>query len=243
MKIQITRTSLSTVAPMRALFLQQGGFQFVHDKCHRYGWADTWLVEIDGETAGYGSVWGRDERGARDTVFEFYLKTPFRNHASRVFSELLYVTGVPYLECQTNDTLLSAMVLEFGKGIEAEAILFADDRESKLIMPEVQFGRQRQSDDADHGGYCLQVGNEERATGGFLTNYNFPYADLYMDVPEPFRRQGYGSYFVQELKKEIYRQGYVPSARCNVRNTASRATLLKAGFRVCGMLLNGDVRR
>lgn len=243
MDIRITRVPLSVVADMRTLFLQQGGFQFIHDKCHRYGWADTWLVEFKGEKAGYASVWGRDDRSARDTLFEFYLKPPYRDRAVEMFTGVLAVTEVPYLECQTNDALLFQMVLLHGRNIEAEAVLFADERESRLSLPGIRFASQQPADTADHGGYCLLADGEERATGGFLTNYNFPYADLYMEVSEARRQQGYGSFFVQELKKEIYRQGYVPAARCNVRNAASRATLLKAGFRICGMLLNGDVRR
>jgi RimJ/RimL family protein N-acetyltransferase len=47
---------------------------------------------------------------------------------------------------------------------------------------------------------------------------------------------------VQELKKEIYNVSRVPAARCNVKNLASRATLLKAGFRLCGYLLEGRIK-
>jgi ribosomal protein S18 acetylase RimI-like enzyme len=62
-----------------------------------------------------------------------------------------------------------------------------------------------------------------------------------MEVAEPYRRQGYGSYLVQELKRVAYERGSVPAARCNVRNTASRGTLQKAGFVACARILSGRV--
>ena len=76
-----------------------------------------------------------------------------------------------------------------------------------------------------------------------MLNYNIPYADIYYEVKENFRQKGFGSLIVQELKKEIYLMGRVPAARCNIRNRASKANLLKAGFRVCGFILKGDIKR
>jgi RimJ/RimL family protein N-acetyltransferase len=43
------------------------------------------------------------------------------------------------------------------------------------------------------------------------------------------------------VKKARYHAGCVPAARCDLRNTASRATLAKAGMRVCGFVLTGRV--
>ena len=63
-----------------------------------------------------------------------------------------------------------------------------------------------------------------------------------MEVAEPYRRRGYGSYLVQELKRICYERGKKPAARCNVSNAASRRTLEKAGLLPCGHLLVGDVR-
>jgi GNAT superfamily N-acetyltransferase len=72
-----------------------------------------------------------------------------------------------------------------------------------------------------------------------MTHYNPPYGDLYMEVDERFRRRGYGSYLIQELKRVSYEAGLVPAARCNVANGASRATLQKAGLLPCARLLSG----
>ena len=77
------------------------------------------------------------------------------------------------------------------------------------------------------------------ATGGFLTHYNPPYADIYMEVDEAHRRRGYGSYLIQELKRVCYETGRIPAARCDVSNAGSRSTLEKAGLLPCARLLTG----
>jgi GNAT superfamily N-acetyltransferase len=92
------------------------------------------------------------------------------------------------------------------------------------------------------GQYVLELSGEVVATGGFLLHYNMPFADLYMEVREDCRRRGFGSFLLQEVKKECYLAGRVPAARCNLQNTPSRATLIKAGFRVCGFMLMGKVK-
>jgi GNAT superfamily N-acetyltransferase len=93
------------------------------------------------------------------------------------------------------------------------------------------------------GDYVVELNGEVVATGGFSLHYNRPFADLYMEVREDRRGRGIGSFLVQELKKECYLAGRVPAARCDLRNAASRATLIKAGLRVCGFMLTGRVRR
>ena len=72
-----------------------------------------------------------------------------------------------------------------------------------------------------------------------LWHYNPPYGDIYMEVAEPFRRRGLGSYLVQEIKRACRERGGIPGARCNVNNAASRKTLQKAGFVPCGNILTG----
>jgi GNAT superfamily N-acetyltransferase len=90
--------------------------------------------------------------------------------------------------------------------------------------------------DADDG-----AGRRILATGGFLTHYNPPYADVFMEVNEVARGKGVGAYLVQELKRACYEAGYLPASRCNVNNTASRRTLQRAGFAVCGQILSSRV--
>ena len=63
------------------------------------------------------------------------------------------------------------------------------------------------------------------ATGGVALHYNPPYGDIFMEVDEPHRRCGYGSYLVQESSGSATRwAGYplpvvtrrtsVPGRRC-----------------------------
>jgi GNAT superfamily N-acetyltransferase len=80
------------------------------------------------------------------------------------------------------------------------------------------------------------------ATGGLMFHYNVPYADIYMEVAEPFRQRGFGSYLVQELKRLAYALGSIPSARCSPSNVASRKTLQKAGLVPYAHILNGSIR-
>ena len=242
--IEIVKTDLETIHPFRVMFLHENNFQFVCDKCHYYGWSDDWLFKTNDTIIGYGCVWGTDDRKARDTIFEFYLLLPYRNIASRIFSKFIETTGVINIECQSNDLLLSSMLHEFSETIIPEAILFEEDIETQLTIPDVQFVRKPIDDDNPQhfGGYALECDGKEVADGGFLTNYNKPYADIYMEVKEGYRGKGYGSFLVQELKKEIYKIGRVPAARCGPNNHVSKATLIKAGFKVCGARLKGKIR-
>jgi GNAT superfamily N-acetyltransferase len=93
------------------------------------------------------------------------------------------------------------------------------------------------------GDWAVESNGEIVATGGALYHYNPPYGDIYMEVAEPARRQGFGSYLVQELKRVTYEVGKRPSARCDVTNTASRRTLQKAGFLPCAHILVGQVQK
>jgi GNAT superfamily N-acetyltransferase len=92
------------------------------------------------------------------------------------------------------------------------------------------------------GEYVLELGGEVVASVGFLLHYNKPFADLWMEVREEHQRRGLGSYALQEVKKECYLAGRVPAARCNMKNPASRACLIRAGMRVCGFVLIGQLR-
>ncbi|HEY2583548.1 MAG TPA: GNAT family N-acetyltransferase [Mucilaginibacter sp.] len=244
MQLKINKANLEDVLELRAQFLQESNFQFIYNKCHENGWADTWLFEVDGEKAGYGSVWGADRRDARDAIFEFYLPGPFRKLANLIFEEFCTVSGAKLIECQSNDSLLAWMLFEYALNINAEAILFEDDFQSNISVPGVTLSRNSETveTDNDSGEYLLKSDGETAASGGFMLNYNKPYADIYMEVKQPFRQRGFGSLIVQELKKIIYQMGRVPAARCNINNSISKATLLKAGFKVCGAILKGHIK-
>lgn len=244
MEIKITKTDSNAIHDFRVLFLEENNFQFIYNKCHDYGWADSWLIELNGEKIGYGAVWGASKREDRDAIFEFYLLPEFRKHATLLFEEFISTCGATIIECQSNDPLLTSLLFEFAENINAESILFRDDHQTELSSPGSILRKEPDSTKgADVGGYYLEINGEPVATGGFMLNYNKPYADIYMDVKEPFRKKGFGSFLIQELKKEIYQMERVPAARCNINNRASKASLLKAGFTVCGAILNGKIKK
>src|SRR5687768_3199135 len=168
MEIEIIKTNLEEIKAFRVLFLQENNFQFICDKCHYYGWADTYLFTINGTKAGYGSVWGTNKREDRDAIFEFYLLKPFRKMAELVFPQFHYLSGAVYIESQSNDPLLSSMLYQFSQNINAEAILFKDAFETNLQIPGISFGRKtiRESSGADEGDYIVMQNGEIAAGGG-----------------------------------------------------------------------------
>ena len=91
------------------------------------------------------------------------------------------------------------------------------------------------------GEWVLELDGVVAAKGGILFHYNRPYGDIYMDVSEPFRQRGLGSYLVQELKRACHELGAIPCARCNPTNLPSRRTLLRAGFVPFAHILNGSI--
>lgn len=242
MDIQIIKTDLSQIQPLRDLFLEEGKFQFIYNKCHQYGWADQYLFTRAQGSIGYGCVWGADKRENRDSIFEFYLKEPYRGSSGLIFEKFLSITKATYVESQTNDFLLTSLLLQYGKNIRSESILFRDHRHTNYSLPGIIFRKRREGDpNDDDSSHVLAQDGEIVASGGLMLNYNFPYADIYMQVQEPFRQRGLGSYLVQELKNEAYAMGRVPAARCNISNAASKATLVKAGLSMCGFRLRADV--
>jgi GNAT superfamily N-acetyltransferase len=249
MKFIVTKTALSEILPLRTLFLQENNFQIRYNACHERGWTDSYLFSIDGRSVGYGSVKGNAIHTDRDTVFEFYVIPAFRNFSLLLFTELLSVSRAVLIECQSNDGLLTPLIYQFGKDINSDVILFEDHISTSLKVDGVIFRRRKEEDvNFEHksepeGDFILEVDKEIVATGGFLLHYNRPFADLYMEVKEPFRRRGLGSLIIQEIKRECYIAGRVPAARCNIVNIASKNTLVKGGLRIVGFMLLGNVKQ
>jgi len=239
MELKVTKTGLTEVKELRDLFLKEISFQFIYNKCHGAGWADTYIFTIDGTKVGYGSVWGKDKREERDAIFEFYLLEPYRKMANMIFPEFYKASGASYIECQTNDTSLSGMLFEYCANIYAACILFEDSFTTGFDIPGTEF-KKTENKDGDTE-YILEHHADIVATGGYVWNYNFPYIDMYYEVGEKYRQKGFGSLITQELKKEAYRMDRVPAARCNISNKASKATLLKAGMNICGYILIGEL--
>lgn len=247
-KVEVTKVALGDILSLRALFLQESNFQVRYNACHERGWSDSYLFSLDGLPVGYASVKGLNNISDRDTVFECYILPPYRKQLPDLFSELLIISGVDHMECQTNEPSMHAMMNMFGKDIIAKAILFEDNHDAQLQMNKLVFRKRLAEDEIfvdgpePEGDYVLVSGNKVVATGGYYTHYNFPYADIYMEVMEPERRKGYGSFIVQEIRRACYNAGRVPAARCNIENIASKGTLEKAGMRIAGYMLCGNTK-
>jgi hypothetical protein len=248
MELRAVRSSLKEIQSLRLLYLQEINAQVRYNACHERGWTDSYLLTANGLPVGYGSVMGQEIKG-RDTVFECYVIPPFRSLANRLFEDLLRISEVRLIECQTNDPVMPALLYAYAHQIKSPVILFSEGSMTRYSIPGVIF-RPRQDGDIlfEHhhepeGDYVLEVEGKIVASGGFLLHYNMPFADIYMEVTEAFKRRGLGSYIVQQVKRECYLAGRVPAARCNMENVASSATLLKAGLAVAGYMLIGEVKR
>jgi hypothetical protein len=248
MDLKITKTDLNDILHLRALFLQECNFQVRYNACHERGWSDSYLISVGGISVGYGSVKGKDDLTKREAIFEFYIMPAWRKNSNTIFEKLIAISGATYIECQSNDLLLSSMIYEFGQNISSDVILFKDGPVTTLEVTNAIF-RQRMPDEhlfqhnhEPDGDYVIEVNSEVVATGGFLLHYNKPFADLYMEVHEDQRQKGYASLIIQELKKACFLSGRVPAARCGISNKASKATLLKGGLAIAGYMLLGEIK-
>lgn len=235
-----------SILPLRQLFLATLSAQVRYEACHDRGWADHYCLMMEKKPVGYGAVKGIEHLRDRDTVFEFFLLPGYRQHAIHFFIKLLEAAEAQYIECQTNEPLLTAMAHSFCQEIREELWLLTDDHVTHHHLPGAQFRKRRNKEfvpwqpDAP-GDFLLLLGDKMVAEGGFLLHYNPPYADLHMSVAPTFQGRGIGTYFVQELKSTCYLAGRLPAARCSIENVASCETLQKAGMKICGKMLWGSI--
>lgn len=208
--------------------------------------ADAYIIHVEGRVGGYGGVRNRDEKGR---VMEYYVLPSLRPLALPMFREFLNVSKATTIQAQSNLPLMLLMLCDCARNITAANILFEDTCTTHLHCPNALF-RHSTPEDADAmfthhhepvGDWVVEAEGKVVATGGFLCHYNPPYGDIFMEVSEPMRRRGIGSYLVQELKRVCYEAGKKPAARCDSDNIGSRTTLQKAGFLPCGRLLVGEV--
>lgn len=251
MRITVTPVELSDILRMRDLYRQEMNCQIVHDSYHARGFSRAYLFRIGGAVAGYGSVGDYDSR-LTEVVTEFYVLPAHRGNALPLMRELIAASGATQIEAQTNDRLLTLMLYDLCplNEIVSNTLLFEDAHQTCLPAPEgAVFRRLTDSlpapvfaegteTDAEWG---IESAGIIVGTGGFLCHYNPPYGDVYMAVAESHRRQGIGSYLVQEIKRVCYEAGRRPAARCNVNNGASRRTLQRAGLLPCARFLRGTI--
>lgn len=249
MTIDVSLVPLEEILPLRELYRREMNCQIVHDSLPSRGFGDLFLLRADGRVAGYGFVMGY--RGEpRDLAREFYVLPAYRGSALALFRQLVAVGKAVRIEAQTNDILLTLMLYDCASEITSDTVIFHDAMVTRLAIPGAVFRPVSEADKDrifEHrvesvGEWLLELDGAVVATGGVATHYNPPYGDLFMEVDERFRRRGFGSYLIQELKRVAYETGHVPAARCSVENVASRATLQKAGLLPCARLLSGVLK-
>jgi GNAT superfamily N-acetyltransferase len=249
MTIDVSLVPPGEVLALRELHRAEMGCQIILDSWHGRGWVDCYLLRLDGRVAGYGLVGGVPDE-PRETVTEFYVLPVHRGRALPLFHRLIESSRAKAVEAQSNDVLLTLMLYDCAERIESHVVLFRDRLTTSLSVPGAVFREAGATDkerlasqglDAD-ARWLVEVDGGIVAVGGLLFHYNPPYGDIFMEVAEPHRRRGYGSYLIQELKRAAYEMGKVSAARCNASNEASRASLQKAGMLPCARMLAGPLR-
>ena len=243
-------TTGQEILPWRDLYRQEMDCQIIHDSLHRRdGWTQPYRLRIAEVVVGYGALAIGGPWQGTPALFEFYVVPPHRDRSFDLFTALLAAARPATIETQSNDPFLTPMLHSFAESVVTESILFQDQRTTAHSSHGAEFRRATPQDAGRRfahqaeppGDWVLTVEGKIAATGGLLFHYNRPYGDIFMEVAEPFRRRGFGTYLVQELKRVCYDQGSRPAARCNPANVASRRTLQKAGLVPCGCILKGAV--
>ena len=243
---------LCEVEGLRDIYRAEMCCQIIHDSIHsRPGWSEEYLLIEDGAKVGYGSIAIGGPWKEHSTVYEFFVLRQHRSHVFEFFEGLLTETNARMIETQSNDALLTVMLHTFAHDVSSDSILFHDKLTTSYSPRGALFRRSTDDDGAaidrqqldTEANWLVAVDGVVAATGDILFHYTRPYGDIYMKVAEPFRRQGIGTYLVQELKRMCYESGSLPAARCNPDNLASRNTLQKAGFVPCGHMLKGTLSK
>src|SRR5262249_55849424 len=156
----------------------------------------------------------------KPTVSEFFLLPEYRTRAFELFEVLLAATRPHFFEAQSNDSIFTSMVLAYGRDVASEKVVFCDQARTALSANGAALRCLTAPEDIHSsleerrggGEWVLELEGNPIAKGGVLFHYNRPYGDIYMEVNEPFRRRGYGSFLVQEIKRATYELGAVPCA-------------------------------
>jgi GNAT superfamily N-acetyltransferase len=138
---------------------------------------------------------------------------------------------------------------DFVRNVTTDTILFADAATTHLAASHATLRRITKAERSrvfrhtlePVGDWGIEQAGQIVATGGLMFHYNKPYGDIYMEVAVTHRRQGLGSYLVQELKRIARESDHVPAARCGSDNDPSRLTLQRAGMHPCARILRGEI--
>jgi len=250
MTVSVTPTTLERIRLWRDMHRFEMNCQVVHDSIHdRPGWTREYLLSVGDMPVGYGSLAIGGPWKDTPTLYHVYVVPTHRQRLLDLYRRLVEVSEAVQITIQSNDPLATVLLHAHVTQATSNAILFHDRQVTALAPADAVYRDATAAEASDASPQELkyrgvvEVGGQVAATGGVLFHYNRPFGDIYMDVNEPFRRRGYGSFIVQELKRICYENGHIPAARTNPDNIASQRTLQKAGFVPCGHILTGPVRR
>ncbi len=250
MKTRAVRVQLDAIRHWRDRYRQEMNCQIIHDAIHvRPGWTAEYLLETEGAPVGYGSLAIGGPWREAPAAYEFYVVPEARGRFFDLADAFLTASEAMAIEVQSNDPLGLILVHTFAGDVHSQSILFEDGGPTERRLEGVLWRHPTGEEVPDlspedrRWRAVIEVDGEVVASGGVLFHYNHPYGDIYMEVLETHRRRGYGTLMVQELKRLCREHGFIPAARCNPANAASRRTLARAGFVPCGHILSGRITR
>ncbi len=173
---------------------------------------------------------------------EFWVEPTERVRAADYFRALIDASAATHAEAQTNLSAMCDVVPSFVPESAREHFLFEDSTAPAPSAPAgVVLRRRVETDSGPDGEWVACVDSKVIGAGGYLTHYNPPYVDLFIEVTEAWRGRGVGSYLVGALREVARADAFVPAARCAAANRASARTLERGGMRRCGEIIAGEV--
>src|SRR4051794_24360029 len=103
MNIEARRAEYQDVEALRELYRQEANCQIVRDAALRRGFADPYLILVDGRLSGYGAVSNNDDQ---KRLIEFYTLPQRRSLALQMCLEALTISQATHIQAQTNMPLM-----------------------------------------------------------------------------------------------------------------------------------------
>jgi hypothetical protein len=134
MPISVRVCEPNEIAQLRECYRDEMDCQIIHDSIHaRPGWTIEYALDLNGAAVGYGSVAVGGPWTTSHALYEFYVKRDCRGRIFDFFVALLATCSATIIETQTNAPILPIMLHTFGQNVRAEAILFEDGFETRLV--------------------------------------------------------------------------------------------------------------
>lgn len=242
--------SRKDIAALRDESRAEAACQIVHDSRYdRRGWCEPYLLHVGGTQVGFaGLAMAGPWQGSR-TAFDFYVLRTHRAEWPALWDAFAAASRADAYELQTNLPLISDLLTRLGGPHQFDRIVYGEGHATALPAAGARLRRvtsvlETQLCIRERAGQCqwdLELDGAKVGEGSLLFHYNEPFADIAMEIHEPFRRRGLGAYLVQELKLAPRGLGAIPAARTNADNVASQRTLEKAGLIRAGRIATGQL--